>query len=75
MAENMSSNICECCGTTNNVGRTNGWIYTICKDCYDTSDDRIHNMVWVENDHTMASEVSAELRKIKLDKLNSIKEI
>jgi hypothetical protein len=36
MAEAMSSETCEFCGTTSNVGYTTGWICTICKDCFDS---------------------------------------
>lgn len=36
LAENMSYNTCETCGSTKNVGQTTkGWISTICKDCLD----------------------------------------
>ena len=34
LAENLSYKVCETCGSMNNVGQTTGWIYTICKDCY-----------------------------------------
>lgn len=70
MAENMSSNICEFCGSTEEVGTTQGWISTICKNCYDNSSDRISNRLWKENKSNIPSELSKELRKIKLDKLN-----
>ena len=33
LAENMSYNICERCGSTKNVTQTTGWIYTLCEDC------------------------------------------
>lgn len=33
LTENMSYNICEFCGTTQNVGHTSGWIYTVCDSC------------------------------------------
>jgi len=45
LAESLSYKICETCGTTLNVGRTRGWIYTCCKDCYDKN-DRAKNMSW-----------------------------
>lgn len=32
-AEALSADICETCGSTKNVGRTNGWIYTRCMEC------------------------------------------
>ena len=35
LAEFLSYKTCEFCGAIENVGRTKGWIYTICKDCFD----------------------------------------
>ena len=32
-AESMSYGICEICGTTDNVGQTEGWIKTLCEKC------------------------------------------
>lgn len=32
-AEDMSYEICEDCGTNQNIGSTSGWIRTICVDC------------------------------------------
>lgn len=32
-AESMSYDICEECGTNQNIGTTSGWIRTICGDC------------------------------------------
>ncbi len=71
MAENMSANICEFCGSTENVGSTQGWISVICKECYENSSDRISNRVWKENKNNVPPEISKELRKIKIDKLNN----
>ena len=34
LAESLSYHICESCGTTIDVGRTSGWVTTICKSCY-----------------------------------------
>jgi hypothetical protein len=34
-AEALSNKTCEFCGTTNNIGWTQGWVFTICKDCFD----------------------------------------
>lgn len=34
MAEHLSYSICEECGSTTDVGTTNGWIKTICKTCF-----------------------------------------
>ena len=33
LAEHMSYNICEHCGSTKNVSQTKGWITTLCEDC------------------------------------------
>lgn len=32
-AETLSNYTCEECGTTKNIGHTQGWITTLCKDC------------------------------------------
>ena len=72
LAEDMSANICEFCGSTINVGRTSGWISTVCKDCYDNSPEKFSNRIWKENENNVTEEISKELRKIKIDKLNSI---
>ena len=71
LVENMSANVCEFCGTTENVGYTSGWISTICKDCYSNSSERISNRPWKERKNSLPTEISNELRKIKLDKLNN----
>ena len=72
LAEHMSANVCEFCGTTENVGYTSGWISTICKDCYDISGERISNRPWQERKNVLPDDISKELRKIKLDKLNNV---
>jgi len=33
LAEHMSYNICENCGSTENVGDTDGWIMVLCEKC------------------------------------------
>jgi len=33
LAEHMSDHICEECGSTKDIGRTSGWISTLCKHC------------------------------------------
>ncbi len=33
LAESMSANICELCGSTKDVTQTKGWIQTLCKKC------------------------------------------
>ena len=70
LSEHMSASTCEFCGSTNNVGRTSGWISTICKDCYDNSDDRISKRNWKENDDEIKRDAIKAIRKIKIDKLN-----
>jgi len=69
LAENMSANICEFCGSTVHVGKTSGWITTVCKDCYDTN-ERMSSMKWQVNQE-IPSELFKEIRKIKIDKLNN----
>lgn len=69
-AENMSYNICESCGSIENVGSTSGWVYTICKECYDTSDQRVSSLKWKEHEDKK-NEICKELRKIKLDKIKT----
>jgi hypothetical protein len=51
LAESMSQNICERCGTIENVGRTKGpWIFTICKNCYDKDERLVNgNFIWNPN--------------------------
>ena len=71
MAENMSSNTCEFCGSTENVGKTKGWISVICKSCYDSSRDNIKNRIWIESKNNLSyTDAIKEVRKIKIDKLN-----
>jgi len=48
-AEHLSNSICEECGTTIDVGRTNGWIMTICKPCFDKSEPPISHRTWKSN--------------------------
>ena len=36
--EDLSYKTCEFCGSTNNIGRTDGWIITCCSNCYSTLD-------------------------------------
>jgi hypothetical protein len=37
--ESLSHSICEKCGSAENVGRTKGWMKTICKECVDKNPD------------------------------------
>jgi hypothetical protein len=72
LAENMSINICEFCGSTKHVGRTSGWIYTICEKCYNKAikdkNIRIASLPWKENKSEFENNFKA-IRKIKIDKL------
>lgn len=45
LAESMSNHICETCGSTENVGQTEGWIYTICAKCLETN-ERAKQLKW-----------------------------
>jgi len=49
LAESMSYGTCESCGSTNNVGRTQGWIYTVCGDCREKN-ERIKERNWIPNE-------------------------
>jgi hypothetical protein len=73
LAKNMSINICEFCGSTKNVGRTNSWIYTICEECYNNAikdnNFRISSLTWTKNEFDFDNNTK-ETRKIKIDKLN-----
>jgi hypothetical protein len=48
MAESMSYHLCEFCGTTHNVGQTEGWIVVCCKDCFDAG--KTKGEVWKSNE-------------------------
>ena len=37
MAESISYYTCETCGSTHNIGQTQGWIRIMCKSCYENS--------------------------------------
>ena len=70
LAENMSANTCEFCGSIHDVGATSGWIYTICKDCYTkTTEKRISSLPWKLNKNSLSL---PKIRKIKLDILNNV---
>jgi len=47
-AEKISYGICEFCGTTENVGTTEGWIYTCCESCRDKT-DKAKDLKWNKN--------------------------
>ena len=37
-AESMSYRTCEICGSTKNVGMTQGWLRAVCKSCFETDE-------------------------------------
>jgi hypothetical protein len=45
LAESLSYEICESCGTLEGVGRTKGWIYTVCKTCH-LKNERANHLEW-----------------------------
>ena len=47
LAESLSYRICEECGTTINVGQTQGWIVTCCKPCFDAG--KTNQNTWKPN--------------------------
>lgn len=42
LAESMSYYICEDCGTTDDIGHTEGWILTVCKNCANTNHSNLN---------------------------------
>ena len=38
-AESTSEVVCELCGSIKNIGKTKGWITTMCKSCYNVTKD------------------------------------
>jgi hypothetical protein len=48
LAGSLSYNICEECGTFNNVGMTEGWYAVRCQSCYDKN-DRLKDLKFVLN--------------------------
>lgn len=70
LAEKMSMNICEECGSLENIGHTSGWIKCICKDCYEIyKNDKIN--MGSKPDTWKEVELPLKLnRKIKLTNLN-----
>jgi uncharacterized protein YlbG (UPF0298 family) len=47
-AGSLSYKICEYCGTTINVGITQGWLSTICKECHKKVKNR-KDLIWIKN--------------------------
>ena len=49
-AESLSYHICELCGSTKDIGHTQGWITTMCKECYENHPKK-DNFKWeLDND-------------------------
>jgi hypothetical protein len=44
-AESISYSICEFCGSTTGVGQTEGWMYTICWNCYEKN-EKANQLKW-----------------------------
>ena len=49
LVESMSYSTCESCGSTKNVGQTQGWIYTVCGNCREKN-PRIKEKEWKLNE-------------------------
>jgi hypothetical protein len=61
LAESMSYRTCEYCGTTgNNVGQTQGWIITVCEDCY-KKEERLEGMTWKLHSRVIPKEVKVSI--------------
>jgi len=53
LAEHMSYSICEECGSTKDIGTTNGWFKTICSQCFlkeQAAGSNIGTRKWTPND-------------------------
>ena len=70
-AEHLSSKICEECGSSKDVGMTQGWIMVLCEKC--SKSKKHKNRVWEKLEDEQIKIDSPEIRKIKLDKLNKPK--
>lgn len=57
-AEYLSYQICEECGSTKDVGRTNGWVSVLCRTCYNK---RNSISTWTSNEE--AEKKHAELEE------------
>lgn len=63
LAESMSYRICEYCGTTEDVGQTQGWIVSCCRSCHQ-SEERLKNMVWKPGAGNVTKEVTEFIDKV-----------
>lgn len=50
LAEHLSYHICEGCGSTKDIGYTQGWIKTICKPCFDKETPPTSSRIWKSAD-------------------------
>lgn len=48
-AESLSYHICELCGSTKDIGMTQGWLKTVCKSCAET-DQWVKSRQWKLNE-------------------------
>jgi len=62
-ARAMSVKICEFCGTTYNVGKTRGYISTICKDCH-LVHPRRKKLEWIPNKDNRLLKLVKIMKKI-----------
>jgi hypothetical protein len=63
LAEHMSYKICEQCGTTENVGKTKGWVSVSCKDCH-KKNNRLANLVWIPNENQRRKKLEKLIEKL-----------
>lgn len=68
LSMHMSYTICEFCGTTENVGRTKGWISTCCKNCHSKIKNR-KDLEWETIKNIRQLKLLRLKYKIKRDKL------
>lgn len=73
LAESMSYRTCEYCGTTNDkVGHTQGWIITICEDCF-KKEERMKGREWKLHSGNIPKEVKVESTNTPKAKTNGRK--
>lgn len=65
LAEALSYRTCEFCGTTQNIGRTKHWVFTVCKECYDAG--KTNQGIWrsLEEIDNENKEHELEMKKLK----------
>ena len=62
-AEHLSYKICEQCGTTENVGKTIGWMAICCEDCL-KKNDRLADLTWIPNENQRRKKLEKLINKI-----------